>query len=351
MEKEVITLVANSEKLLYCGRFHSNANGEVIGNWAGISVTIKFIGTSLKVTMDANDNYFNVFIDNKLYCVLDCEHDNCGEYIIAQDLPHQEHEVTIFKRTEAISGTVLFKNFTIEGNPSLGCSFLKCSKKFSSKIEFIGDSITAGYGIEDNNELNGYNHSTSNNFLAYGCLTAQKMNADYRTVAHSGKGIFQNYEQDHFETIPQIYKNMLMHQDITINPKEWIPDYIVINLGTNDFAIAPPAPALFQKAYYSFLMELVLMYPETKIVCCIGPTLNDNWPIDPGTGESYPSLSICSNLVRQTVEVANHHGYKNIHFFTLSNKSSEFGFGADYHPCIKQAEINAQELFEFIKEI
>ena len=56
-------------------------------------------------------------------------------------------------------------------------------------IEFIGDSITCGYGIEGKGANEMFDTSTENFEKTYAYLSAKELNYDYSTVCYSGCGI------------------------------------------------------------------------------------------------------------------------------------------------------------------
>ena len=61
------------------------------------------------------------------------------------------------------------------------------------KIEFIGDSITCGYGVEGRSEAETFTTATENAEKAYAFLTAEELNADAVMTCFSGHGIVSGY--------------------------------------------------------------------------------------------------------------------------------------------------------------
>ena len=64
------------------------------------------------------------------------------------------------------------------------------------KIEFIGDSITAGYGVDDEVKEHGFSTATEDVTKTYAYKTAAALQADYSIVAYSGHGIISGYTGD-----------------------------------------------------------------------------------------------------------------------------------------------------------
>jgi hypothetical protein len=76
------------------------------------------------------------------------------------------------------------------------------------RIEIVGDSITCGYGNEGTDPCN-FSAETENHYLTYGALAARMFGAELSTVAWSGKGVVNNFDNDVFEPLPQIYDRLL----------------------------------------------------------------------------------------------------------------------------------------------
>lgn len=112
------------------------------------------------------------------------------------------------------------------------------------RIEFIGDSITSGEGS--------YGSVTEQDWIAmwfsasrsYPYFVAQQMDAEYRVISQSGYGVYCAYDNNLEHAIPRYYEQVCGvlsgERNEAAGAKElydfslWQPDYIVINLGTND---------------------------------------------------------------------------------------------------------------------
>lgn len=112
------------------------------------------------------------------------------------------------------------------------------------KIEFIGDSITSGEGTygarEDTDWLAMYMGSSRN----YARMTADAVDAEYRLISQGGWGVLCGWDNDPRHNIPSRYekicglaegeKNESLGAGKPYDFKSWVPDVIVVNLGTND---------------------------------------------------------------------------------------------------------------------
>ena len=63
------------------------------------------------------------------------------------------------------------------------------------KIEFIGDSITCGYGVDDEDENHQFTTATEDVTKAYAYKTAKALDAEYSMFSASGYGIVSGYTE------------------------------------------------------------------------------------------------------------------------------------------------------------
>lgn len=112
------------------------------------------------------------------------------------------------------------------------------------KLEFIGDSITSGEGdIGAGTEEDWISmfFSAQNN---YAVMTGHAVNADIRVLSQSGWGVGCAWNNDPHGAIPPVYeavcgllsgaKNEALGAHRPNDFTAWQPDYVFINLGTND---------------------------------------------------------------------------------------------------------------------
>ena len=130
----------------------------------------------------------------------------------------------------------------------------------SIRIEFIGDSLTNAYGSEAPDthckELLPY----ENAWKSYASITARHFDADFELLALSGYGLVRNFGDKH----PLSADSMRTVTPRTISAFEgkwprarFVPDAIVINLGSNDYWVALfPDSAAFQSAMANFLQKI-----------------------------------------------------------------------------------------------
>eukprot|EP01027_Heterolobosea_sp_BB2_P005885 GEZU01008950.1.p1 GENE.GEZU01008950.1~~GEZU01008950.1.p1 ORF type:complete len:188 (+),score=24.89 GEZU01008950.1:514-1077(+) len=137
----------NDPAITYYGRTFLNSDGYIQFDWSGIQIATQFLSTSISVYLQDVGNEYNVFIDGDLVQVLNTTATPKPQlYNLASGLLHIPHSLLITKRTEALFGIVTVTGFELDGQQY--SSLIPPLKPTTTrKIEFIGDSITCGYGI------------------------------------------------------------------------------------------------------------------------------------------------------------------------------------------------------------
>lgn len=163
---------------------------------------------------------------------------------------------------------------------------------FSRRIDFIGDSITAGSNMRRsearaNVNLVGDPECSSpalhSDFArSYASQLCMAFGASCSTQAINGKGLLTNC-CDNGPRMPELYKRHLFHEESVIFPFEYPPHAVVINLGTNDYdgcrrlEGSDPCGQAFDQAftarYVAFVQEIVKWYNTTdmQFFLAVGP--------------------------------------------------------------------------------
>lgn len=338
------TISADNAKIQYTGRFDFANPKQPKFAWTGSQITFTFEGTFCNLLMNnfsegndktgkPNANYFNVLINNKLVSVLKVENGK-NVYELAKDLPKGKYTVHIFKRTEASVGICEFIGFQIDKNGKA----MDSPQKPKRKVEFIGDSITCGYGNEGDRKECPFTPETENGMMSYAAIMAQSVGAEYVTTCYSGRGLIQNYDKSKKGTMPELY-DLVYPQP---NAPQWkfgseMPHAVFINLGTNDFAHEIPDSTSFVLSYNLLINKIIANYPKASVFCLAGSMMG---------GEK---LNTIKNYLRQVVSYQHKKGNIKVHFFEMSSQG-KLGYGCDWHPNIAQNQQNAKELTAFVKE-
>ncbi len=305
---------ADSPEVRYTGRIIKSNEGSVSFNWSGTYLETRFTGSSISISAsDTKRNYYNVFIDGKQTCVISVSGKD-SVITLAKGLKNGNHILRLQKRTEGEQGTTTIKSIIT----SKGGVLIYPEIKRIRRIEFIGNSITCGYGTEGLSKTEPFKPETENCELAYGCIISRYFNADYTLIAHSGRGAARNYGDT--ARISKVSMRELMMGTFDEKPSErwdfntYHPDLVVINLGSNDFSTKPhPLKEEFLASYKVIIGQIREVYGDVKILC-----------IAPPKGNSFDYIR----------DFCNNSGDKNIHFAAYLNGVYNDGSdqGSSGHP-------------------
>lgn len=328
MSAEDTKIPASHPEINYMGRIHWDEKGNGSFTFPGTSALFNFKGTSLKMATSPGSGKFIVEIDGKKPVPVNFSPSD-SVMIIADNLADTIHNAKIVYAIEGYEFHPQFRAFYTDGE------IMPKDKRPDLKIEFIGNSITCGYGVEEDDPQKGFSYDTENHTLSYAYKTAQALNADFNVVSRSGIGIYRNYgspKEGDVKTMPLEYDyTLLYNHDYKWDFSKFIPNVVCINLGTNDTSEGNYDIDLFENNYRNFLKHLRDVYPDTKIVLLTGSMLQ---------GEDL-------NKVKEVLDrLASEDS--NFYRFDMSPQTGELGYGADYHPSRQQAQKMADELTAYL---
>ncbi|MGN1195777.1 MAG: GDSL-type esterase/lipase family protein [Acutalibacteraceae bacterium] len=158
------------------------------------------------------------------------------------------------------------------------------------KLEFIGDSITCGFGIDEPDSSKNFSTQTENFSKTYAYLTALAFDAEYSAVGYAGYGVYSGYTSGSRNTSDVIftrYENAIDNKTFT-SPyisSQWgfdsyRPNLVVINLGTNDasYCGTQESRAGFVEEYKRLLSLVREKNPDAFILCVLGDMNNSMYP-------------------------------------------------------------------------
>jgi lysophospholipase L1-like esterase len=247
--------------------------------WPGTHIEVRFSGTSLQARLTSTPvedetretDWITVVIDGgepKTHALAEGEH----VYPLASGLGPGMHRALIWKRTEAEVGTITFHGLRLDDGAKVGAPLPAPERR----MYFIGDSITAGYGVEGPDMTCHWSAARENNYATYGAVAARALGAEYVASAWSGKGIYRNYEQRDEEVMPRLYRRIIPTDPGSPLASSFTADVVVVNLGTNDFGRGIPDKAKVLGAFGALLEELRASHPRALIVLMLGPMLIDD---------------------------------------------------------------------------
>ena len=226
----------------------------------------------------------------------------------------KQHKIDIVKLTEEQYGNIYFSGLCFEDEDSV-----KKTESYNKSVLFIGDSITAGYGVDGIDGEGDFTTFEENVLSSSAILTAKKINAEVYVFASSGNGIISRWiepekdEPNEDGLMPVIFPF----------EKETFPeaDYIFVNLGTNDDSyIKGKAERInrFKEEYTKFIVKLRKLYPKSKLFIAFGVMAD----------ELVPDLEDMINTYKKD--------YKddNCYFIKLDKQQLSEGIGAAGHPSL-----------------
>ena len=245
------------------GRFDESDPARPTASWSGITFRTRVAGPALSVSLGGASNiHFQIEIDGQ----------TAGKFVtaggdqsyeVATGLPAGEHDVVLVRRNEGFFGDVQFLGF----EPGPDASLVETPWPYAHTLELIGDSLTAGYGIEGDSAQCNFTAGTESFPGTYGAIAARNTGAAVHAIAYSGKGVFQNYGGDMSERMGELWLRTLTNDPASAwDFGAFTPEAVVVNLGTNDFS-APVTEAQFTGAYVELLGAVRDRYPAAMIFC------------------------------------------------------------------------------------
>lgn len=369
----------------FVGRYDLTDPAKPRFDWSGNTMSARFEGSEVTWGAESGvEQVFEVIIDGRAQQVVLPDYSDPTAPVATRThkLPSGTHEITVVRSSEALFGDSYFVPFTFGGGKQLP------SREYARRIEYIGDSITCGYGDEGPNATCPYDvpirqapnergeledvkiPETQNIYLAYGSVAARRLGAQATTLCFSGKGVALNYREqgvgegkilnpndkpdpDAKTTIPEYYLRRVATEksDASKPGSTWDfaqepePQVVLINIGTNDFArdanqdsIADGIDlGLFREKYRAFVEFVRKVRPTAKIFLALPPMLSDKFPLDNARTDFRSAL-------RSIVEQLNASGDQDVFFMELVEMGVRYGLGCDYHPNLEVHRIMAEQV-------
>ena len=331
-----------NEDKLYCAL--SGSGAEFTFN--GTKCTVNVNGDSNAMNASAADNQARVGIYVNGERVIDDMVDNLREsYDVFESDTPQDVTVSIVKLSESPMSTISIGDIKVTG------SVIKPTPDKDIFIEFVGDSITCGYGADDPVKENHFSTKTEDVTKAYAYKTAQALDADYSMVSFSGYGIISGYSNNDKkvsnQTVPQYYTKLgfswspngsFVPANIDWDFSGRQPDVVVINLGTNDDSYTKTETDRqeeYAAEYVNFIKTIREKNPDAKILCTLG-VMGDR---------------LFEYVQKAADDYAAETGDKNVYTMKFDVQSPDDGYSADWHPSITTHDKAAAKLSEEIKKI
>lgn len=323
---------------------------------SGSGIGFSFRGTKAVVRFRGDDSTFGNETEGKARVAILVNGERVFDFMMKEEhkdvtvwesTSAEEVQIEIIKLSEAAMSTIGIEEIeaeTVEGIHPL--------PERERKMEFIGDSITCGYGVDLEDPDTIFSTETEDVTKAYAYQTAKILDADYSMVSYSGYGVLSGYtdtdQRCENQLVPAYYEKVAFsyaHPFGTcwLEQQDWdfskfCPQVIVMNLGTNDDSYCKEDKEKQQRfvtEYVKFLTTIRKRNSQAEIFCTVGVM-----------GERiYPSVAAAVTEYMQKT------GDNHIHTFPLKEQRIEDGRVTDNHPTAKTHRKVAEVVADNIQKV
>ena len=316
-------------------------------NYPGTQIIAAFQGTRAQVVCKPGSGYFMAQVDEAEPFKIAFRGQRDSVVTVATALQPGHHVVRLMYCIEGYELRPDFRGFVFDG-PVADAPALP-----TRNIEFVGNSITCGYGNEDTQPDHHFTYETENHYYSYAQLTARALGAKAHIVARSGIGAYRNYGGPKTGTpdnrMPVQYEYTLYAEKSGYRTRskseaeKWdfarfTPHVVCVNLGTNDLSTNNYDTRLLKQGYKTLLRMIRRNNPDAKIVFLTGTMLQGR------------ELDICKQLLNEVADEARRGGDPHVYRFDMTPQGA-LGYGADWHPSLRQHQQMADELTAYLRQL
>ncbi|MBQ7919791.1 MAG: hypothetical protein IJ324_07630 [Lachnospiraceae bacterium] len=324
--------------------------------WSATGVEFEFEGKELEVTVLGGnaatdysvDNCFakiGIYVDD-VRVTTDLVRQSRKKYEIINGDVVRRVKVRVMKLSEAPMSTIGMEPIVTEGK-------ILPVERCAHSVEFIGDSITCGYGVDDMDLRHTFSTATEDVTRGYAYLTAKELGMDVNIVSCSGYGVLSGYTDDPqvqntAELLPPYYETLgfsrdffeggLSPQDVQWDFSGYQPELVVLNLGTNDNSFCQEIQQrwdLFTERYVAFLQTIRKNNPKAMILCVYG-VMEDRIA---------PTVEKAVEIYREQC------GDERITYLYIAPDDGTRGYAVDFHPAPATHALASEVVVEKIKKL
>lgn len=264
---EAAAVPQTSESIQYFGRWDKGADAYRCAQGATY-IKANFTGTSLYADLTGPNDWWRVSIDGGEFRRF---RPRGAKTMLAENLQPGQHSVLLVRSTEGYMGLSEFRGFILED----GAVLTTPDPLKERRLEFVGDSITAG--AKNDGAPNKPYNNTEDNDMAFGPQLARLLDADYSVLGKSGEGVIHNWAEswpghevhtaDRYQWV--FYSDKFSPENKAWDTKDFPVDGVVIAIGTNDFSDTErkPTEEEFTAGYKNLVETVRRMNPEAEIIC------------------------------------------------------------------------------------
>lgn len=280
-------------------------------DWPASGVRVRLRGTALALVLDeSGHDDLAVRVDEgetpQVYTL------HTGRNEVRVHLGGGEHVVTVQKRTEARGGHFVVASAVAEQGELLPAPV-------RPRIEFVGDSISAGFGVEPtgpNGECT-FVPREENALGTYAATLARARGADATILAASSKTTRE---------MATFFERAWPSEHAPPFAFGAPPAAVVLLVGTNDFFHREPDQGTFVHDYRTLLARIRAHYGAVPVVATLSPMLSDAYP----AGARHRTLG--RKYLQAALKKARAAGDQNLYTLELDEPTPEEGLGCSSHP-------------------
>lgn len=300
----------------------------------GSEIRVRFAGPVIEATLsDRATSLWDVAVDGVLGAPLAVS-GPLRVYGVASGLGPGPHDVVLTKRTETLLGVTTLHDLAAPGG-----TIVPSPVPNGRRLEFVGDSITCGFGVLGADATCPFTAETESEPSAWAARASKQLSALHTSVCWSGLGVYRNFGGETTGTMPELYGRAIADDPTSVWDHSFVPDAVVVALGTNDFAggKGDPGPA-FADAYAAFLTTVRAAHPASAIVLATSPML------------STPNHELHRGHLLRAMEMRAAAGDTNLSLVDIPEQDESDGLGCGYHPSLVTQEKMAARLVAHLKQ-
>lgn len=237
----------NDPNIQYVGRWDKSSSTVFKSYWGGAYLKVNFTGNHVAVKLAASTKFYASIDDGDdvLYSGV-----TGTVNLTPTALPNGTHTLRIASASENYS--LQFQGLLLDTGAVTQPPVMS-----NNLIEFVGDSITAGY----------LNSKTA--LSDYAWLAGEQLGVEHTQIAHTGICLVDNYHCFSPNDIGMSNQFFKLQTVNNTNSPLWDFNHyqaraVVINIGTND-QVNGVSDTAFQQAYITFLHNVRAKYPSADI--------------------------------------------------------------------------------------
>ncbi len=331
--------------LRFVGRFDLSDPTVPIASWAGSRIIASFQATAVQFTLTETsfgkgNSQYDLLLDSNLLQSISLQ-EGTKTYAV-NNLDGNPHTIELYRRSEPQISTTAFHGFTFSNGGLIGTP-----PTAKHSIEFLGDSISVGYGIECSSPNEVYSAATQNERKAFPALMSEHLHADHNNISYSGIGVYWDFDRSNPLTFNLLYPKTLAQSNSLWDFQKFIPELVFINLGSNDWNAAlpgalPPTLAAFENKLLALTSLVRGKYLSAEIVLAVSPNLNDTYPAG---YNAYTNVSLAIQNILSSLQDGK------IHSFEFTRATEADMTGCDAHPNASKHIAMANEAGTFVSSL